>query len=100
MWIVSILVFVVALLLNGLLASKASSMAEEKGYNKRTWFHMCFWLGFLSYIIIAGMPDLTLRYKQDQTNKLLEKLIEVQGAAPAKKAQEEKKSVESFLPEL
>ena len=54
---VYIVILVVALCLNGYLASNASDIAEEKGYEKRKWFHMCFWMGPVPYIIIAAMPD-------------------------------------------
>ena len=63
-----LLVVVLALGLNGLLASKASTIAEEKGYAKRTWFHMCFWLSLFAYILVAAMPDKVLRQKQEETN--------------------------------
>lgn len=65
LWIV---ILIVALCLHGLLASKASDVACDKGYEKRTWFHMCFWLGFISFVIIAAMPDKKLR---EQTNTMI-----------------------------
>lgn len=98
--LISIIVIVVALVLNGLLASKASDMAQDKGYDKRTWFHMCFWLGVISYIIVASMPDRTMQQKVEQTNKLLEELLKAQKATPEARSQEQKADVGSFLPEL
>lgn len=56
-----IIIIVVVLCINGLLASNASDIAQNKGYEKKKWFHMCFWLGPISYIIIAAMPDLKMR---------------------------------------
>ena len=52
-----ILAFGVLLGLNGLLAGNASDIAQEKGYEKKKWFHMCFWLGIFSYLMICAMPD-------------------------------------------
>lgn len=78
-----IIAVIVVLVINGILASSASNVAEDKGYEKRTWFHMCFWLGPISYIIVAAMPDMTLRREMSRTNSMLEKLIELQEKAPA-----------------
>lgn len=82
MWFAYLLIIVVALCLNGLLASMASDIAKEKGYKKRTWFHMCFWLCPISYVIVAAMPDRIMQEKVVTTNKLLEKLIDGQNAVP------------------
>ena len=95
-----IVVLIVVLILNGLLASNASDMANDKGYEKRKWFHMCFWLGPLSYIIIAAMPDQPMRSKQDKTNELLEKMIESYNTTAEKQVQNRKDDVSSYLPEL
>lgn len=98
--IIIIAVIAVVLCLNGLLASKASNMAEDKGYEKNTWFHMCFWLGPISYIIVAAMPDRVMQRKIDQTNKLLEELLKEQKASPATHEHAQRADVGSFLPEL
>ena len=95
-----IVVLIIVLILNGLLASNASDMANDKGYEKRKWFHMCFWLGPLSYIIIAAMPDQPMRSKQDKTNELLEKMIESYNTTAEKQVQNRKDDVSSYLPEL
>lgn len=67
---------VVLLCLNGLLASKASTVAMEKGYDKRTWFHMCFWLGLFSYILIMAMPDRVMHERLDGINTELARIAE------------------------
>lgn len=100
MWVGLIVGLVVALCLNGLLSSKASDMAQDKGYEKKTWFHMCFWLGPISYIIVAAMPDRVMQGKVDQTNKLLEELLKGQKASPATREHAQQADVGSFLPEL
>lgn len=79
----TIVILIVALCLHGLLSSKASDIAKDKGYEKDTWFHMCFWLGPLSFIIISAMPDRVMRTKQDETNSLLKQLLEAQKDVPA-----------------
>lgn len=95
-----IVVIIVLLIFSGILASNASDMANEKGYEKRKWFHMCFWLGPISYIIVAAMPDLTMRKKQDETNKLLNTMIETLNTTAEKQVQNRKDDVSSYLPEL
>ena len=94
------LILVVVLSLNGFLASNASDIANDKGYEKKKWFHMCFWLGPISYIIIAAMPDLTMRSKQDETNELLTHMIETLNTTAEKQVQNRKDDISTYLPEL
>ena len=47
-------------MVKGLLASNASDIAQDKGYEKRKWFHMCFWLSLPAYLIVCAMPDKNL----------------------------------------
>ncbi len=42
---------------------------------------MCFWLGLISYIIVAAMPDVAMRGKIARTNALLEELLNAQNPA-------------------
>ena len=51
---------IVLLVVKGLLASNASDVAQDKGYEKRKWFHMCFWLSLPAYLIVCAMPDKNL----------------------------------------
>ena len=96
MWFGIIVGLLVFLLLNGLLASKASDIAEDKGYEKSTWFHMRFWLGLIAYIIVAAMPDRVMQGKVDQMINLLR----TQNAASEAKKEAQSEDVDSFLPEL
>ena len=66
---------VVILIVHAILAMNASSVAEEKGHDKQKWFHLCFWLGPIAFIIASGLPDIKLRAKQDKTNALLTSLV-------------------------
>jgi len=95
-----IVAIAVVLVLNGLLASNASDIANEKGYEKRKWFHMCFWLGFVPYIIIAAMPDRSLQAKQDKTNELLTKILEETAKKAAAPTQNRNNDISSYLPDL
>lgn len=71
------------LIINYCFADKAAECAEAKGYNRSSWFHACFWLGIISYILVAALPDQILRNKQDETNRLLEQVLATQGIIPA-----------------
>ena len=102
-----IVIIIVALCLNGLLASKASDIAQEKGYEKKTWFHMCFWLGFFAYVVVAAMPDKEMRLKQDKTIQLLQQLVDAQRSSSGSNHTMKNESknqhtddVSSLLPEL
>jgi len=71
-WI-SIIVLAVYLIINGVLASAASDIAADKGYMKETWFHMCFWLGPIAYVIVAAMPNKKLQKTLEAINAQLSK---------------------------
>ena len=86
---VIIITVIVVLIFDALLASMASDVANDKGYDKSTWFHMCFWLGPISYIIVAAMPDRVMREKVDVTNKLLEEMINVKNASPVARSEDQ-----------
>lgn len=81
---ISIIVLVVLLCINGFLANKMSDAAENKGYDKRTYFHICFWLGVIGYLIVIALPDLTIRKQNEKIIKLLETISAVSSVpAPA-----------------
>ena len=95
-----ILILIVLLCFHGYLSSNASDMAEEKGYEKRKWFHICFWMGPLGFVIIAAMPDKVMRKNQQQTNELLEKMLEAYNTTAEKQVQNTKEDISTYLPEL
>ena len=57
MAIVYILVGAVLIGVHVFIASVASDLAQDKGYEKQMWFHMCFWLGGVSYLLLCAMPN-------------------------------------------
>jgi len=71
MLVVYIIALVIVLSLQGFIASNASDIAQVKGYDKKKWFHMCFWFGWIGYILVAAMPDLNLHAKQNEIISLL-----------------------------
>ncbi len=66
---------IIALIINGAFASVASNIAAEKGYSKRGWFHACFWLPLITYILIAAMPDMELRKQNEEMIELQKELL-------------------------
>ena len=74
---VSAFVYVIALIIliamKVILVSTVSDIAEDKGYEKRTWFHMCFWLGLPAYLIVCAMPDKNLTEEIHLLREMLEK---------------------------
>jgi hypothetical protein len=51
-----------------IIASKFSELSRDKGYEKTTAFHMCFWLGIVGYIYVAAMPTLTSKHVSENVN--------------------------------
>lgn len=86
---VSAFVYVIALIIliamKVILVSTVSDIAEDKGYEKRTWFHMCFWLGLPAYLIVCAMPDKNLTEEIHLLREMLEKQRS-KGNADVKKA--------------
>ena len=56
-----ILVCLIPLVLMILVWFKASKnmarLAADKGYTERKWFHYCFWLGLVGFLMVCAMPD-------------------------------------------
>ncbi|NLO84960.1 MAG: hypothetical protein GX096_05980 [Clostridiales bacterium] len=69
---ISIVILGVYFCIMGFLASKISDAAERKGYEKRTYFHICFWLGVLGFLVVIALPDLTIQQQNEKMIRLLE----------------------------
>ena len=53
----------------------AGGVAEDKGYDRDTWFWICLFLPFGLWLLIA-LPDRKLQEEQKRTNELLQMLLE------------------------
>lgn len=83
------LLIVTALLaIHGFLASQASNIAEEKGYEKKKWFHMCFWLSLPSYLLVIAMPDRKIRKQNEEMIRLQEEMVARLGNGEAAQSKE------------
>ena len=66
----------VIIAIHAYVCSIASDIAHEKGFDKTTWFHRCFWLGPLMLILVAGLPDVHARSNQVEIYKQLKILVQ------------------------
>ena len=95
-----LLALIIALCLHGLLSSKASDIAKDKGYDKQQWFHICFWLGPLGFVLVAAMPDLVMQARQAEANEYLKKMCYSNQASAEAMTQQEEEDVSAILPTL
>ena len=58
-----LLIAVVGLLINVVVCTKFADIAADKGYSHNSYFWCCFFLGITGYIMVAALPDATLRDK-------------------------------------
>ena len=61
-----IIIIVLAIFVNIILSMKFNEIANEKGYDGMNYFWLCFFLGSIGFIMVAALPDLTLRYYLNQ----------------------------------
>ena len=52
-----LLVLIIAFVIWFKIAKNMARIAADKGYTERKWFHYCFWLGFIGFLMICAMPD-------------------------------------------
>ncbi len=60
---------IVALIIQGIMADKFASIAEEKGHYRSSYFWLCFLLGVAGYCMVAALPDLVLHSEINNLNK-------------------------------
>lgn len=52
-----LLLLAAILVLSYYLASCFAEAAKDKGYGDRKYFWICFWLGFVGYLLVCALPD-------------------------------------------
>ena len=56
--VLGILVFLVIFFwINYLIAKNFYMIAQQKGYAEGKYFHFCFWLGLVGYLMVIALPD-------------------------------------------
>ena len=59
--VVILVILIVMLIVWIKIARNMARIAADKGYTERKWFHYCFWLGLVGFLMICAMPDKKLR---------------------------------------
>lgn len=54
---VSAIGLIVVLVVNYVIADNFMTIAQDKGHNERKYFHFCFWLGIVGYLMVVALPD-------------------------------------------
>lgn len=57
MVIVYLLLLIACLVLAYFIAGWFFEVAVAKGYNDKKYFWICFWLGWIGYLLIIALPD-------------------------------------------
>ena len=55
--IIGLLVLALVIVIWYKIAKNMARIAADKGYTERKWFHYCFWLGFVGFLMVCAMPD-------------------------------------------
>lgn len=54
---ICLLVAVICFTLAYYIAKWFYEVAEEKGYHNKKYFWICFWLGWIGYLLVVALPD-------------------------------------------
>ncbi len=71
-----VVIIAIAIAIRVVIANQGVKIAELKGYYNVHAFAMCFWLGTIGFIYVAGLPDLNQRKQNAQIINLLAKQLE------------------------
>ena len=52
-----IIIIIIAIYLEYFIAKQFESVAADKGYTGSKYFHMCFWLSIVGYLLVIALPD-------------------------------------------
>ena len=61
--VISLAVIILMIVIWFKAAKNMARIAADKGYKERKWFHYCFWLGLVGYLMVCAMPDKKRRRK-------------------------------------
>lgn len=85
---------VILIVINSLIAGEFANIAAEKGFERRRYWHFCFWLGFVGYFIVIALPN---RKLAELSKALTDLKVESAGSKTTASA---KKPAANYLPEL
>lgn len=94
MELLPLIILAIALGIGCFVATEFANIADEKGFDRRRYWHFCFWLGPVGYLMVVALPD--------RNQRELVKAIESIKVAPAesKPTISSTKPVTNYLPEL
>ena len=55
--LIVLIVAALALWLAIYVAKQFAQVALEKGHTGKRYFHLCFWLGMVGYLLVIALPD-------------------------------------------
>lgn len=60
--VIALLLVIIAIIafliwLDWYVAKQFFGAAQAKGYNERKYLWICFWLGFVGYLLVIALPD-------------------------------------------
>jgi hypothetical protein len=55
--LIVLIVAALALWLAIYVAKQFAQVALEKGHTGKRYFHLCFWLGIVGYLLVIALPD-------------------------------------------
>ena len=60
-----VLALLAVLILQYFIARQFEEVAAEKGYYDSKYFHFCFWLSFVGYLLVIALPDRKNNHQPD-----------------------------------
>lgn len=71
-WFVYLGILALVLLLDYWIAKWFLEAAEMKGHHDQKYFHICFWLGAIGYLLVVALPDRGNQKNEIATDELPE----------------------------
>lgn len=70
--IVAAIFFWIGIFINYLITKEFYSISQQKGYNQKKYFWICFFLGIIGYLLVIALPNL----RNNSSNVILESSTE------------------------
>ena len=73
----------IAIGVSSFLAGEMADAAAQKGYERKRYWHICFWLGIMGYLVVIALPDTVLQEKIDKLSDMQPSEKQTHAAAAA-----------------
>lgn len=67
-FLIVFIVFLISLAINIFIATKFSKIAAMKGHTEGSWFWICFFFGFVGWLMVIALPDRKRKPKNPVNN--------------------------------